>query len=94
MVKSTEYMNVTYSQIDKMKHTVGFDIRKVTGTKHRKYIPYRNYYAAGDPDKPELDELVNLGFMEKSSERYYHVTADGRMFLELVTGIKILPESD
>lgn len=92
MVNSSAYMHVTYSQIDKMKHTIGFDNRRVTGTKHRKYIPYRNYYCV--PGDPELDDLVKLGFMEKSSERYYHVTADGRLFLERVTGVKIMPESD
>lgn len=93
MVNSSEYMHVTYSQIDKMKHTIGFDARKVTGTKHRKYVPYRNYYCAGGSE-PELDDLVKLGFMEKSSERCYHVTADGRIFLERVTGVKIMPDSD
>lgn len=93
MVNSKEYMHVTYKQIDHMKHTIGFDPRKVTGTKHRKYVPYRNYYCTSCPD-PELDDLVRLGFMEKSSEKYYHVTADGRIFLERVTGVKIMPESD
>ena len=93
MVNSREYMHVTYSQIDKMKHTIGFDNRKVTGTKNRKYVPYRNYYCAGSND-PELENLVRLGFMAKHSERYYHVTADGRLFLERVTGVKIMEESD
>lgn len=93
MVNSREYMHVTFSQIDKMKHTIGFDNRRVTGTKHRKYIPYRNYYCAGGSD-PELDDLVRLGFMAKHSEKYYHVTEDGRWFLERVTGVKIMEEID
>lgn len=93
MVNSSEYMHVTYSQIEKMKHTIGFDNRMVTGTKHRKYVPYRNYYCSGGFDA-ELDDLVRLGFMAKHSERYYHVTEDGRIFLERVTGVKILPDSD
>lgn len=96
MVNSRKYMHVTYSQIDKMKHTIGFDPRKVTGTKHRKYVPYRNYYAAGGFDL-ELEDLVALGFMARNDamEKYvcYHVTEDGRIFLERVTGVKILPES-
>ena len=92
MVDSREYMKVTYSQIDKMKHTIGFDNRKVTGTKYRKYEPYRNYYAAPSCGDPELEELVRLGFMEKSSERYFHVTDDGKEFLNSVTGVKILPD--
>lgn len=94
MVNSSEYMKVTYKQIDLMKHTIGFNNGKVTGTKHRKYAPYRNYFADGGAYKDELEDLVRLGFMEKSSERYYHVTGDGRTFLGFVTGVTILPESD
>ena len=93
MVNSSEYKHVTYSQIDKMKHTICFDNKRVTGTKHRKYIPYRNYDCIGGSD-PELDDLVRLGFMAKHNEKYYHVTEDGRWFLERVTGVKILEESD
>ena len=44
MVDYNKYQHVTYNQIDMMKHTIGFDDRKVKGTKHRKYEPYRNYY--------------------------------------------------
>ena len=91
MLNSSEYQHVTYGQIDDMKHAIGFDPRKVTGTKHRKYVPYRNYYAAGG-DRPDLDELVRLGFMEKSRPGYYHVTNDGKLFLEKVTGVKIMPD--
>lgn len=94
MVNSSEYMKVTYKQIDLMKHTIGFDNRKVNGTKHRKYVPYRNYFCDGGAYRDDLDELVSLGFMEKSSEKYYHVTDDGRTFLGFVTGVTILPESD
>lgn len=92
MVNSREYMKVTYSQIDKMKHAIGFDDRKVTGTKYRKYEPYRNYYAAPSCGDSELEELVRLGFMEKSRENYYHVTDDGKIFLKRVTGVEILPD--
>ena len=92
MVNSREYMKVTYSQIDKMKHTIGFINRYVTGTKHRKYKPYRNYYAVSDIGDPELEELVRLGFMEKISERYFHVTEDGKLFLKFVTGVEILAD--
>ena len=92
MVNSREYMKVTYSQIDKMKHAIGFDDRKVTGTKHRKYEPYRNYYAAPSCGDPELEELARLGFMEKSHANYYHVTDDGKTFLKRVTGVEILPD--
>ena len=42
MVDYNKYQDVTYNQIDMMKHAIGFDDRKVKGTKHRKYEPYRN----------------------------------------------------
>ena len=71
MVDWTKYQHVTYSQIDKMKHAIGFSDGKVTGTKYRKYEPYRNYYDAGDRDLLELDELVRLGFMGKNRVHWY-----------------------
>ena len=68
MVDYNKYQHVTYNQIDMMKHTIGFDDRKVKGTKHRKYEPYRNYYYyAGERDKAELDKLVEIGFMKKKA---------------------------
>ena len=39
MVNSAIYEKVTYKQIDDMKHAIGFDKRKVRGTKHRRYEP-------------------------------------------------------
>lgn len=39
MVDSSILEKVTYKQIDDMKHAIGFDNRKVRGTKHRKYEP-------------------------------------------------------
>lgn len=66
MVDYNKYQDVTYNQIDMMKHTIGFDDRKVKGTKYRKYEPYRNYYNAGERDKAELDKLVEIGFMKKA----------------------------
>lgn len=94
MIKSNVYENVTYKQISHMKHALGFDNRRVTGTKYRKYEPYRNYFCAGECDKPDWDHLVSIGFATKCrDERYYYVTDDGRIFLEIVTGVKILEES-
>lgn len=92
MVNSCEYMKVTYSKIDKMKHTIGFRNDRVKGTKHRKYEPFRNYYCAGECDKKELDELCQLGFMENFRENYYYVTNDGKEFLWIVTGVQILDD--
>lgn len=91
-INASDYQSVTYKQINDMKHTIGFDKRKIKGTKHRTYEPYRNYFYAGEKDKADLDKLVEIGFMEKSSVDYYHVTDDGKNFLELVTGVKILSD--
>ena len=92
MVSSNQYMNVTYSQIDKMKHTIGFRNDRVKGTKHRKYESFRNYYCAGECDKKELDELCQIGFMKKFRDNYYCVTDDGKEFLMRVTGVQILDD--
>lgn len=93
MVSSTEYMKVTYKQIADMKHALGFENREVRGTKHRTYEPYRNRYDAGDRDIESWEHLVSIGFAAKRREHWYCVTDDGRIFLEWVTGVKILPES-
>lgn len=93
MVNSKLYEKVTVKQIDDMKHALGFDNRKVRGTKHRKYEPYRNYFCAGGKDIDDWKELVELGFAEESKENCFHVTSDGRIFLERVTGIHFLEES-
>lgn len=94
MVNITLYEKVTYKQIDDMKHAIGFDNRKVRGTKHRRYEPYRNYFNAGGRDVEDWEQLVSLGFATKSRENWYHVSVDGRLFLKRVTGVEILPESD
>lgn len=93
MVKSTVYGNVTYNQISAMKHAIGFDHRKVRGTKYRKYEPYRNFYDAGPRDIAMWEELVSIGFAENSRGCLYHVTDDGRTFLGHVMEVEILPES-
>lgn len=93
MVCSAIYEKVTFRQIDNMKHALGFSSRKVVGTKNRRYEPYRNYFYAGACDIEDWEYLVSIGFATKSREDYYHVSDDGRLFLEYVTGVKILPES-
>lgn len=99
MESSRYYDKVTYLQIELMKHAIGFSNRKVTGTKHRKYEPYRNYFCAGERDIPEWDFLVSLGLAAMGRKNvqgynYYFLTGDGRLFLENVTGVKILEESN
>ncbi|MDE5564363.1 MAG: hypothetical protein K2I93_04355 [Oscillospiraceae bacterium] len=96
MIDYEKIKSVTYNQIDMMKHVIGFDNKHIKGTKRRRMEPYRNYYDAGPRDESELNALANLGLMQKSNPPYslgicYHVTEDGRKFLEMVTGVEILP---
>ncbi|MDO5559392.1 MAG: hypothetical protein Q4F95_07300 [Oscillospiraceae bacterium] len=95
MVSYEECEHVTYKQIDDMKHAIGFDNRKVRGTKNRRYEPYRNYFDAGERDIEDLDKLVKIGLMTKRkfhNNTVYHVTEDGKTFLYYVTGVEILPD--
>lgn len=94
MVSYMVYKNVTYGQIEIMKHAIGFKNEKVRGTKYRRYEPYRNYYDAGGDDVNECEFLVSVGFMEKSREHLYHVTDDGKKFLYYVLGVRILADMD
>lgn len=103
MVNVSVYEKVTYKQIEDMKHTIGFDNKRVKGTRYRKYEPYRNYFYSGRLRPKHLDQLVEMGFMSlrevnsplSNEKQYiYSVTDDGRKFLELVTGVEILEESD
>lgn len=94
MVNFSEYMHVTYKQISDMKHAIGFENRRVTGRIHRKYVPYRNYFALSHAD-PDWEDLCKLGFASKESlltSVMYYVTPDGFIFLERVLGVQIVPE--
>ena len=93
MVSSAIYEKVTYKQIDDMKHAIGFSSRRVHGTKHRRYEPYRNYFNTGECDREDWEQLVSIGFAEKGNDNWYSVSEDGREFLSMVTGVSILPES-
>ena len=94
MISSTVYGNLTYNQISNMKHAIGFDNRKVRGTKHRKYEPYRNHFVTGVDNNSSWEYLVSIGFATKSSENCYHVSDDGKLFLQYVTGVEILKDMD
>ena len=93
MIDYKKIQGVTFKQIDDMKHTIGFDDMKVKGTKHRRYEPYRNYFDAGKCDVEDMEKLVEIGLMTKSWEHLYHVNDDGKKFLQLVTGVEILPDA-
>ncbi len=92
MIDYNKIKNVTFKQIDYMKHAIGFDDREVKGTKYRRYEPYRNFFDAGKPDIADMEKLVEIGLMTKSRDHCYHVNDDGKKFLQLVTGVEILPD--
>lgn len=89
MINIRQLEQITYRQISDLKHAIGFDNHNVKGTKHRTYKPYRNYFFAGESDKANWNQLVELGLAEEFQPNYYCVTEDGKEFLRLVTGVKI-----
>ena len=84
--------NVTYKQIDIMKHTIGFNRGRIRGTKYRRYAPYRNYFNAGPTDIVDIEDLVEIGLIEEYRKNWFEVTDDGKEFLRLVTGVTILED--
>jgi hypothetical protein len=92
MLNFKEIGNVTYKQIDIMKHTIGFNRGRIRGTKYRRYAPYRNYFEASSTDIADIKELAKIGLMKEYRKNCFEVTDDGREFLELVTGVTILEE--
>jgi len=90
---------VTSNQIDCMKHCLGFENRRVTGTKHRKYKAYRNYFTTSNDDI-EWDRLVEQGLAAKQdfpngcgdNPKAYFVSDEGKKFLSDITGVEITEE--
>ena len=82
--------DVSYYQISYMKHAVGFDSGLVRGTKHRRMVPYRNFYDAGERDIPGWDDLVRRGLAVKKSDHLYAVSQDGAEFLSQLTGVRLI----
>ena len=92
MLNFKEIGNVTYKQIDIMKHTIGFNRGRIRGTKYRRYAPHRNYFQAGSADIADIKKLVKIGIMKENKKNCFEVTDEVREFLELVTGVTILEE--
>ena len=92
MLNLKKIYNITYKQIDIMKHTIGFNRGRIRGTKYRRYAPYRNYFQAGLADIADIKELVEIGLIKEYRKNCFEVTDDGREFLRLVTGVTILEE--
>lgn len=86
---------ISVSQIDKMKHAIGFRNDRIKGRKYRRYEAYRNCYATreGCNDFSELEDLERQGLMTsnvyKNNNWSFHVTQDGIKFLSEITGVKI-----
>jgi len=87
---------INTTQIDLMKHCLGFDNDKVTGTKHRKYEAYRNYFTSSG-DHSDWDDLVKQGLATKRDfphgvgdiPQVYFVSDDGKEFLGKIIGVEI-----
>jgi len=90
---------ITSNQIDCMKHCLGFENRRVKGTKHRKYKAYRNYFTTSNDDI-EWDKLVEQGLATKQdflngcgdNPKAYFVSDEGKKLLSSITGVKITEE--
>lgn len=91
-------LNVSISQIDKIKHALGFDSSLI---KKGKYKPYRNHYAmspSGDVFK-ELQDLCLKGYMYTVPPKdegmwYFYVSKQGFELLENLTGVELWMSSD
>ena len=87
-----ERNKITYKQIDIMKHAIGFSNGRIRGNKHRKYVPFRNYFCCGEADLDDWNKLVAIGYAENWNNNYYGVTDKGKEFLYFVTGVLILDD--
>jgi hypothetical protein len=87
---------VTSTQLDNMKHALGFDSKCVTGIKHRKYAAYRNYFTTAD-NEPSWDNLVEQELAKKrpfphgggNNPQVYSVSHEGIKFLSKIMEIEI-----
>lgn len=71
-----------------MKHTIGFEPRRV---KRHAYKAYRNYFYAGQITL-EFEDLASKGLAakwENNDQVYYALTPFGIKFLSEITGVKI-----
>jgi len=88
--------SISISEIENMKHCIGFEKSKVTGTKHRKMSAYRNYYTTSDVE-PKFQNLITQGLMAEhpyprgcgDNPKCYTVTEKGFKFLSELTSIEI-----
>lgn len=85
---------ITVSQIDIMKHAIGFEDRRV---QRKIYKAYRNYFTVSEPDA-DWEKLIELGLAKGKKFEHgvgenatvYFVTGEGKTFLSELLGIKII----
>lgn len=82
-IKNKVSLNI--SQIDKMKHALGYERSSV---KRGKYVAYRNYYACGSENR-DFQYLVFWGLAFESSPYYFHITKLGAEILGKILSVKI-----
>ena len=81
--------------IRKMKHAIGFDIRKAS---NGKFEAYRNFYDTGKNPDPDWEEMVADGYASCDIRQcgvfegyhFYHVTKEGIKVLSEITGLQIV----
>ena len=81
-------LTVTTEQIRLMKHSIGFEQRRV---RRGKYEAFRNYFCAGD-EMPEFEDLIVKGLAVKDirgGQTYYFITEKGIDLVAEITGVKI-----
>lgn len=94
-----EYI-VSESQINKMKHAIGFQKDRIKGRKHLKYEAFRNHYVTreGCHGFDKLVDLVDKGLMtmrqDGSLGYIFHVSKDGFNYLSEITGVTITELDD
>jgi hypothetical protein len=90
---------ITYYIIEEMKHCIGFDKNRITGTKHRIMYAYRNHFC-DHKDNKMWNELVELQLAyvgntnEESGICYYQLTNKGLSFLANLCGFEKIIEID
>lgn len=91
MINETE---ISLYQLNLMKHTIGFDRKKV---KRGKYIAWRNYFGAGQKDIDHWEKLVIIGLAGKFSKfgnTCYYVTEKGAELLSGLLGVRIVEDKE
>lgn len=81
-------ISVTTEQVRLMKHTIGFEQRRV---KRGKYEAFRNYFCAGR-EMPEFEDLITKGLAVKDirqEQTYYFLTDKGINLVAFITGVRI-----